>query len=100
MVFTALRRISPDIFYFKTKTGKEVDFIVKIENGFRMLIQVCESLADPLTKKREVTALAEAMAELKLSTGTIVTRGENEKISLGDSIIEVVPAWRFLLSFA
>ena len=99
MVFTALRRTSPDIFYFKTKTGKEVDFIAKLRDGSRMLIQVCESMADPQTKKREVTALAEAMAELKLSTGTIVTRGESEKISLGDGTIEVVPAWRFLLGF-
>ena len=100
MVFTALRRISPDIFYFKTKTGKEVDFIAKLRDGSRMLIQVCESMADPQTKKREVTALAEAMAELKLPKGTIVTRGESEKISHGGGTIEVVPAWRFLLGFA
>lgn len=100
MVFTALRRISPDIFYYKTNTGREVDFIAKLKDGSRMLIQVCESMADPQTKKREVTALAEAMAELKLSTGTIVTRGESEKISLEDRTIEVVPAWRFMLDLA
>ena len=29
LVFTALRRVTPDIFYYKTKAGREVDFIVK-----------------------------------------------------------------------
>jgi predicted AAA+ superfamily ATPase len=100
MVFTALRRISPDIFYYKTSAGREVDFIAKLKDGSRMLIQVSESMADPQTRKREVTALAEAMAELKLSTGTIVTRGESEKISLEGRTIEVVPAWRFMLDLA
>ncbi|MFH0810186.1 MAG: ATP-binding protein, partial [Pseudomonadota bacterium] len=63
----------------------------------RMLVQVCESLAEPQTRKRETTALSEAMAELGIKTGTIVTRNENERIEAGGGIIEVVPAWRFLL---
>jgi len=41
--------------------------------------------------------LSEAMAELGLSTGTIVTRNEDERIEAGGGTIEVVPAWRFLL---
>jgi predicted AAA+ superfamily ATPase len=62
-----------------------------------MLVQVCESMADPQTRKREITALAEAMAELKLPEGTIVTRGEEEQIRVESGKIDVVPAWRFLL---
>jgi uncharacterized protein len=27
LVFTALRQVTPDIFYYKTKTGRGVDFI-------------------------------------------------------------------------
>jgi predicted AAA+ superfamily ATPase len=62
-----------------------------------MLVQVCESLAEPQTRKRETAALSEAMAELGLSTGTIVTRNEDERIEAGGGTVEVVPVWRFLL---
>ena len=63
----------------------------------RMLIQVCESLAEPQRRKRETAALSEAMVELGLKAGTIVTRNENERIETGGGTIEVIPAWRFLL---
>jgi hypothetical protein len=98
LVFTALRRITPDIFYFKTKGGREVDFIAQMQDRSRKLVQVCESMADPQTRKREIAALAEAMAELKLTAGTIVTRSEEEKLDGEFGTIDVVPVWRFLLN--
>lgn len=100
LVFTSLRRVTPDISYFKTKAGREVDFIAQRQDRSRLLVQVCESMADPQTRKRETTALAEAMAELKLAAGTIVTRGEEEQIQVESGTIDVVPAWRFLLNLA
>jgi len=98
LVFTALRRVTPDIFYYKTKAGREVDFIAGRQGPSRMLVQVCESMADQQTRKRETTALAEAMTELKLSHGIIVTRNEEEQIQVDSGKIDVVPAWRFLLN--
>ena len=62
-----------------------------------LLAQVCESLADPRTRKRETVALAAAMAELDAGTATIVTRNDRERIEAGGAAIDVVPAWRFLL---
>ena len=102
LVFTALRRVTPDIFYYKSKTGKEVDFIALMpasedQSKSRMLIQVCESMTAPQTSKREITALSEAMVELNIKAGIIVTRGEDEKIQSDSGTIHVVPAWRFLL---
>lgn len=98
LVFTALRRISPNIYYYKTKGGLEVDFIAQMRNRSLLLVQVCESLYDAQTKKREVTALSEAIAELGQKTGTIVTRNEEEKIKIDSGKIDVVPIWRFLLN--
>jgi predicted AAA+ superfamily ATPase len=80
LVFTALRRLYPEIYYYKTKTGREVDFIVPTAGKTRILIQACESLAEPQTRKREMAALCEAMAELGLKTGTIATRNDDERI--------------------
>ena len=97
LVFTALRRLNPQVYYYKTRTGREVDFVVPLRGRTRMLVQVCESLSEPQTRKRETMALREAMAELGLKTGTIVTRGEDERIDTDAGTIEVVPAWRYLL---
>lgn len=107
LVFTALRRCHPEIYYYRTKGGREVDFVVPMaaapERGRstrrprRALFQVCETLADPATRKREVTALGEAMAELRLETAAIVTRDEQEEIDAQGRRIAVLPAWRFLL---
>jgi len=98
LVFTALRRGTKDIYYYKTKAGREVDFIAGRPGLPRMLVQVCESLADQPTRKRETTALAEAMSELNLSQSLIVTRNEDEQIQVDSGTIDVVPVWRFLLN--
>ena len=97
LVFTALRRLHPEIYYYKTKAGREVDFVVPARGSPRALVQVCESLAEPGTRTREIEALEAAMAETGLRTGTIVTRGESERIPVDAGTIEVVPIWRFLL---
>lgn len=92
LVFTGLRRNYPEIFYYKTRTGRETDFIVPLRSG-PILVQVCETLADPQIKKREMASLGEAMKELGVTTGRIVTRNEEECLEG----IQVIPAWKFLL---
>ena len=57
LVFTALRRRHPEIHYYRTRTGREVDFVVPRRGRQPMLVQACESLADPRTRKRETAAL-------------------------------------------
>jgi uncharacterized protein len=97
LVFVGLRRTCPEIFYYRTRTGREVDFILSPRGRPRALIQVCDSLVEPLTRKREVAALGEAMSELGLRSATIVTRAENDQIEVGNGTVAVVPVWRFLL---
>jgi len=62
-----------------------------------MLVQVCASLADPRVKQSEVRSLSEAMVELAVAEGTIVTWRTDEIIPVGFGTIQVVPVWRFLL---
>ncbi|MHB1457235.1 MAG: ATP-binding protein [Armatimonadota bacterium] len=97
MVFIALRRIHTAIYYYKTKNGREVDFVVPMRGHTNMLVQVCESLTDPHTRKREVAALNESMVELGATSGIIVTRNDDEEIITKGGIIHIVPIWRFLL---
>ncbi len=103
LVFTALRRATSEIFYYKSRAGREVDFVARLGDGSRLLVQVCESLADSRTKQREVAALRDAMGELNLGTSVLVTRGgpagpgEGNRIAVDTGVIEVTAAWRFLL---
>ena len=98
LVFTALRTATPTIRYYRTHSGREVDFIATGQQGSRILVQVCESLVVPDTRKREVGALTEAMAEQHLDSGIIVTRNEEANIATGQGNIAVLPAWKFLLT--
>lgn len=98
LVFTSLRRFYRHIHYYKTKSGKEVDFIVQDQSRKRVLIQVSESMADPLTKKREVSALEEAMGEQDTGYGVIVTSNEDDSIQVPAGQIDIIPIWRFLLN--
>ena len=106
LVFTALRRVTPDVFYYRSRAGREVDFVARMPDGSRMLVQVCESLADPRTRRREVTALRDAMAELGLKSSVLVTRGElgdmgdEQRITADSGTIAVVAGWRFVLDLS
>lgn len=102
LVFTALRRVTSEIFYHKTKTGREVDLVALLptapgQERAVMLIQVCASLADPRVRQSEVRSLSEAMVELAVAEGTIVTWRTDETIPVGFGTIRVVTVWRFLL---
>ena len=101
LVFTALRRVTSRIFYYRSAAGREVDFLALLPDGSRILVQVCESLADPQTLRRETAALRDAMAELDQRTSLIVTRdvapGAENRIAVDSGSIEIVVAWRFLL---
>jgi len=97
LVFITLRRFSESIFYYKTRSNKEVDFIVQSLDRSKALIQVCESMKSENTRKREINALLEAMKEQELDNGIIVTRDDEEKICMDNKIIFVIPIWRFLL---
>ena len=102
MVFTTLRRVTPEIFYFKTKTGREVDLVALLpsvpgQERAVMLVQVCASLAEPRVKQSEVRSLSEAMVELAVAEGTIVTWRTDETIPVGFGTIQAIPVWRFLL---
>ncbi len=97
LVFTALRRLHQKIYYYRTKTGREVDFIIPLRGRERTMVQVCESMGETQTRKRETAALSEAMAEMGLKKATVVTRNEEERINIDGRAIEVVPVWRFLL---
>lgn len=97
VVFIALRTTSEKIHYYRTRSGREVDFVLPEMEGEPLLVQVCESLDDATTRQRELSALDEAMAEMKIDRAVIVTRHLRATESVKHGTVEVVPIWHFLL---
>ncbi len=95
-VFLQLRRQhNDDIFYYKTKKDKEVDFYLPKKKTF---IQVSRSITDPRTRQREVQALEESMKEVGGSTGMIITEDEKDTIKIEGRTILILPVYEWLLS--
>lgn len=99
LVAMHLIQTQKEIYYFRTKNNREVDFLVKKGTKEKALIQVCATLKDFQTQEREIKSLLEAMEELKLKEGLILTENEEKEIKAGDKIIKVMPIWKWLLGF-
>lgn len=98
IVFLALRRLTPDVYYHKTEKGHEVDFLaLQRETESKWLVQVSENIEDPRTRTRELRALAEAMAETHTAESWLVTESAYDDITLPEGTIHVLPAYDFLL---
>ena len=98
LVAIELKRRGEEIFYYETRGGKEVDFLLRRGSKVTGLIQVTSSLSDPWVREREVKSLASAMEELEFRKGTILTNSDQEEIKIGKSKIVVIPVYQWLLS--
>ena len=97
MVFVGLRRLYPEIYYYKTTKKQEVDFLVILPTRKKLLFQVCESLHHEKTRLRELMALQQAMAELEEDSATLITLNEEEEVTLQEGTVKIIPVWRFFL---
>ncbi|CAJ36575.1 ATP-binding protein [Methanocella arvoryzae] len=93
IVYLHLRRSHPSgsIFYYKGK--RECDFIVVEKNRPVQAIQVCHKLTKD-NLQREIGGVTEAMDELKIGKGLIITMDETDKFDG----VNVLPAWKWLTS--
>lgn len=63
-VYLDFRRQNKKIFYYKTKSGYEIDFVTQALDGKKEIIQVVWDLSNSETRLREERALKEAEQEL------------------------------------
>lgn len=96
LVFAEIKRKSKECFYWKGK--KECDFLVKSGDTITDAIQVCYSLEEPKTKKREIDGLIEALNTFSLSEGKILTFEEFESVEENNKRIQILPVWYWLLT--
>jgi len=91
------RGYEKNIYYYKTKSNKEVDFILLEGIKPKSLIQVCYDLSNLETKKRETSALVEASEELNCNNLLIITKDYEGVEAVGKKKIKYTPLWKWLL---
>ena len=81
------------VFFFNREA--EIDFYVP---EAELAVQVCHSLADADTRKREFGAFRHLPHKLPCTRRVVITYDEEEKFVQDDCLVEVMPAWKWLLS--
>jgi predicted AAA+ superfamily ATPase len=95
LVFIELLRSGCEVYFHLGK--KECDFIVKDGLTIVQAIQVCRTLQDEGTRKRELDGLLEALEQYELNNGIILTEDEEFELVENRSRIIVKPLWKWLL---
>ena len=94
VIFLELKRKKLEIFYYKTDSDYEVDFITKDKDKLE-LIQVCIDLHEK-SEPRELRSLVQAAQELGLSQGTLITADTAKEWTLEGITIKALPLYQFL----
>ena len=97
LVYLHLRARESEIYYYRTKNRKEVDFFVKEKTNPKILIQVVWSLDGVEKRERELDGLMDAMNETGLKEGFILTYSEEETIKKDGKTVHIFPVYKWLL---
>lgn len=101
LVFVELvkRGVKPnnELFYYKTRNDREIDFVVKKGINIDELIQVCYTVQMPDVEQREIKALIEAGDELKATNLTLLTWDEKREVQNKGMTIHLKPLGEWLL---
>lgn len=84
------------IFYFSDGTA-ECDFVVYGEGATTLPIQAAWSLADPLTRQRELRGLRKACDYCQVKAAWIITSEEEDEFNFEGVQVLVKPAWKWML---
>jgi len=93
LVFLQLRQKYKQLFYYKNRG--ECDFVTMEKGQLREAIQVCLSIHDE-NFNRELTGVVEAMKDLKISAGYIITMNQSDIIEKEGLTVRMIPAHEFL----
>lgn len=101
LVFTELvkrgNESNREIFYYRTRNDREIDFVLKKGMAVVELIQVCYEIINNDVEQREIKALVEAGKELSVKKLTILTWNEKRIVEKDDMNIEFKPLWEWLI---
>ena len=96
LVLTELAKQGKSIFFYKNR--KECDFVIVEAGSVEEAFQVCYTVSDPDTLKRELEGLTIAMRKTGAKNGYILTMEEEKRIEKDGFVVNILPAWKFFLS--
>ena len=79
-----------ELFYYRSRNDREVDFVCRKGVTIQQLIQVCYDISSPKTRKREIDSLIECAEELKVNRLLIITWDQDETLEKEGYTIEVI----------
>jgi len=85
-----------DLFYYRTRNDREIDFLCRKGHITEQLIQVCYDISDTNTFKREINALVEASGEVSCENLLLLTWDEESELREKGSLIKLMPVWKWL----
>jgi hypothetical protein len=97
IVFIELQRKNKEVFYWKSKRGREVDFVIKSGLKIDEAIQVCFSFTDKKTRDRELESLLSAKNELNVDNLVMITEDEKGEEVIDGASVRIIPLWKWLL---
>lgn len=100
LVFTELvkrgNESNREIFYYRTRNDREIDFAVKKGTEIVELIQVCYEVNNQDVEQREIKALVEAGKELNVAKLSVLTWNEKRTVEKDGLTIHFKPLWEWL----
>lgn len=98
IVFVELKRKGVrDLFYFRSTSDREVDFVIRDGKTVKELIQVCYDIDNFSTKERETRALLGGSKELNCDNLLIITWDYEAEEDVSGKMIKYVPLWKWLI---
>jgi hypothetical protein len=85
-----------EVFYYKTRNGREIDIILKNGTKVAELIQVAWDIREEAARKREVEGLLEASKELGGVKMTVITWNEECVDEIEGKRIEFIPLFKWI----
>ncbi len=86
-----------ELFYYKTRNDREIDFILRKGYQVTELIQVSYESTTPDVEEREVKALIEAGQELGVTRLTVITWNEKREVKKDGATVQFIPLWEWLI---
>ena len=98
IVFVELKRKGVrDLFYYKSTSDREIDFVIRDGKTVKELIQVCYDIDNFSTKERETRALLGGSKDLNCDNLLIITWDYEAEEDVFGKIIRYVPLWKWLI---
>jgi uncharacterized protein len=95
LVFNALRSKYKDIYYWKSRTGAEIDFLVR-HKGTMTAVNVC--YADVMPEREFVGFKHLGHENIPTVKNILVSKSLSDRVERDGIVVEVVPIWKFLLT--